>query len=192
MKPAKKLEKARRNRTFVEIERSPRHADIVWGYVVATGKKWALIAAARDGGYPDGLVAIRIKDVLDVARERSFQRRFAATRHDWPDAPDALDLDSTGGLLRSAGSLFPLVGIERERHLCDAKWIGVPVHVDEDWTWLHEIDPRARWHKRSLAYRTRSITCVTLDDAYQHALAELMPERPPQWVKRTKKSRRKD
>ena len=63
--------------SLVRISRSPRNADRVDGFVHAVGSKWVLIRQTGDGGYFDGLVAVRLKDVVKVRRDTSFQGQFA-------------------------------------------------------------------------------------------------------------------
>lgn len=186
MDAAKKLDKARIDRSLVDVHRNPRSSGTVWGYVSAVGKKWALIANARDGGYPDGFTAIRLEDVIAVRGRAGFEDAFAKTRTDWPESPLHLDLDSTRGLLESAPTRGRLIAIERERKLEDAMWVGVPVLIDKRWTWMHEVDADAAWREEPLAYRTTSITRVTWGDSYLCALEAVLPARPDVGVVATK------
>jgi len=94
MDAAKKLDKARIDRSLVDVHRNPRSSETVWGYVGAVGKKWSLIANARDSGYPDGFTAIRLKDVIAVRGRAGFEDAFAKTRTDWPESPLHLDLEA--------------------------------------------------------------------------------------------------
>ncbi len=47
------LREALVRQTHVRIERRPKGADRIDGFVVALGTKWALLQATRDGGYFD-------------------------------------------------------------------------------------------------------------------------------------------
>ena len=113
---ADRLRRAAESQALVRIKRSPRNADRVDGIVVAVGCKWALIARTGDGGFFEGLVAIRVKDVVKVRKDSSFEERFARTRPEWPPAaPPGIDLDTTAGLLRGMSATSPLLAIEQEK-----------------------------------------------------------------------------
>ncbi|GID67179.1 hypothetical protein Acy02nite_50600 [Actinoplanes cyaneus] len=159
----------------MRIKRSPRNADRVDGIVVAVGSQWALIARTGDGGFFEGSVAIRVKDVVKVRKDSSFQERFARTQAEWPPtAPPGLDLDTTAGLLRGMSAISPLLGIEQERRFrSQMAWIGVVAQVTERWLWLHEVRPDATWHKRPRGYKLRRITKVFMSDRYLTALAAI-------------------
>lgn len=175
---------------FVNLTRSGKFADDVCGRVIAVGSKWTLLATIRPGGYPDGLIAVRVKDVNRVGDLDSFQVDVAERHSDWPPAAPPLNFDSTSGLLNGLAELYPLIGIERERKLDQCMWIGVPVPADPKWTWMHEITPQATWKKRPLAYRTRTITCIVVGDEYLTALASVMPKRPQGFMRRVRKGKR--
>jgi hypothetical protein len=68
----------------VRIERDLKHAERVDGFVLALGREWVLIAVVADGGYPDGLVALRIRDVTAVTPDDSFESAFARSLSSWP------------------------------------------------------------------------------------------------------------
>jgi hypothetical protein len=72
---AGRLRRAAGSRALVRIRRSPRNADRADGVVVAVGSKWALIARTGDGGFFDGSVAIRVKDVVRVESRRDGSAR---------------------------------------------------------------------------------------------------------------------
>lgn len=165
---------------LVRIKRRPHTADRIDGYVVAVGKKWALIQATSDGGYFDGLVAIRHRDVRKVKNDDSFQGRFAQTQPEWPPrAPTEIDLDGTKGLLKSMARLAPIIGIEQERRVPGVQWIGVPVGYDRGRVVLHEVRPDAAWRKQPCGFKFRRITRVEIEDHYKKALAAVMPGHTP-------------
>jgi len=172
---ADRLRRAAESQALVRIKRSPRNADRVDGIVVAVGSKWALIAHTGDGGFFEGLVAIRVKDVVKVKKDSSFEERFAQTQPEWPPkAPADLDLDTTPGLLRGMSAISPLLAIEQEgRFHSQMAWIGVVDEVTKRWLWLHEVRPNATWRKRPLGYKLRRITKVFISDRYLTALAAI-------------------
>ena len=164
----------------MRIDRSPRNADRVDGIVVAVGAKWALIADTGDGGYFDGLVAVRVKDVVKVKKDTSFARRFVRTQPGWPPtAPADLDLDSTAGLLRGMSAISPLLGVEQERRFHSRMmWVGVIDRVTKRWLGLHDVRPDATWHKRPQQFNLRRITKVLVSDRYLTALAAVAGTEP--------------
>ena len=172
---ADRLRHAAESQALVRIKRSPRNADRVDGIVVAVGSKWALIAHTGGGGFFEGLVAIRVKDVVRVKKDSSFEERFAQTQPEWPPTtPADLDLDTTAGLLRGMSAISPLLAIEQERRFhSQMAWIGVVDEVTKRWLWLDEVRPNATWRKRPLAYKLRRITKVFISDRYLTALAAI-------------------
>lgn len=166
-----KLEAAAEKRLLVRIERGPRHADRLDGFVIAVGRKWVLVAKTMDGGYFDGYVAIRVRDVRRVTRDRSFEGVFARTQAEWPPtAPGAVDLDSTKRMLRSLAATAPLVGLEKERER-EGLWIGVVVDLRRGWVRLREVRPDATWHRRPVWYECRAVTKVSVGTHYLVGLA---------------------
>lgn len=182
---AKRLAAAAGSKALVRIERTPRNADQLGGFVVGIGSKWVLVSRTGDGGYLDeGLVAIRRKDISRLREDTSFEGKFARRQPGWPpSAPSNLDLDTTSGLVRAMSQLSPLIGIEQEhRFHSQMIWIGVVDEVGEGWLWLREVAPDASWHDEALGYRLRRITKITISDRYQTALASIAGTAPPRSV----------
>ena len=166
-----RLEKALRTHRLVRIERSPRNADRVDGFVVGLGSKWALLATTRDGGFLDWLAAIRIRDVSAVHRDTSFEERFAKTQADWPPSAPDVDLDKTATLLRDLAKTAPLVSIGQERrYKFDGRWIGVVDEVEAGYLWLREVRPDATWKPHPLGYKLSRISYIETGSAYLFGL----------------------
>ncbi|WP_460458192.1 hypothetical protein [Angustibacter peucedani] len=106
-----------KSKALVVIERTPRNADNLMGFVLAVGGKWVLLSEIGDGGYLDeGLVAVRCRDINEVRPQTSFEARFAQSQPGWPpSAPAAIDLNTTSSMIRDMSRLAPVVGIEQER-----------------------------------------------------------------------------
>jgi hypothetical protein len=177
---ADRLRRAAETQALVRIRRSPRNADRVDGIVLGVGSKWALIAHTDDGGFFEGLVAIRVKDVVKVKKDSSFEERFARTQPEWPPTgPSDLDLNTTASLLRGMSAISPLVAIEQERRFhSQMAWIGVIDEVTKHRLWLQEVRPNATWRKRPLGYKLRQITKVFIADRYLTALASIAGTAP--------------
>jgi hypothetical protein len=177
---ADRLRRAVESQALVRISRSPRNADRVDGFVVAVGSKWALMAQTSDGGFFDGVVAVRVKDIVKVKKDSSFEARFAETQQEWPPrAPADLDLDATAGPIKSLSAISPLIGIEQERRFdSQMVWIGVVDEVSQGRLGLHEVRPDAMWKKGPLGYKLRRITKVAVSTRYLTALASIAGTAP--------------
>jgi hypothetical protein len=169
----RELEAALEKRTLVRIVRRPEHSYRVDGFVVAVGSKWVLVSQTMDGGYFDGYVAFRLRDVRSVARDRSFESRFAATRPEWPPSPPGVvDLTSTKRMLRTLSATGPLIGIEKENER-EATWIGQIVEIRPGWVALREVRPDARWRKKPLWYQVGAVTSASVGTHYLRGLAAI-------------------
>ncbi|MGY4643520.1 hypothetical protein [Cellulomonas sp. URHB0016] len=169
----RELEAALQKRTLVRIHRRPKHSYRIDGFVVALGSKWVLVSQTMDGGYFNGYVACRVRDVSSVDRDRSFENRFSATRPEWPPSPPGVvDLTSTKRMLRTLAATGPLIGIEKENER-SAVWIGQIVELRRGWVALHEVRPDARWRKKALWYRLRAVTSASVGTHYLRGLAAI-------------------
>lgn len=166
-----KLERALAEQRLVGIDRNLEFSDREDGFVVALGAKWLLLNRVVDGGHLDGYLALRIKDVRAVRKDRSFAPAVARSLPSWPPAAQSsVLLDSTTELLGSVGSEHQLFGIEKQ-HERRAMWIGQLTGVENKRAWLHELDTKARWRKKPVAYKLSSITSVMFGDRYLASLA---------------------
>lgn len=144
---------------------------------MGVGEKWCLLAATMDGGYFDGYQAFRVKDVVRIRRDKSFQPVFSRTQPEWPPSSPPVDLDSTPGLVTSLAAFSPLIGIEMAADR-DALWIGTLYEVGRKWIWLHEVGPDGSWDDAPLGYRARKITNVRSGTHYLTALATVADPQP--------------
>ncbi|GAA4756623.1 hypothetical protein GCM10025783_32460 [Amnibacterium soli] len=160
--------------SFVRLSRTPKHADVLDGFITHVGDKWALVQTTRDGSYSDGWNAFRIVDVAQVKPHgETFETRVSERQPEWPPrAPFPLELDETADLLLSVPR-SELIGIEKERRRA-AVWIGQVVEVDQRRVRLHEVDPRARWADEPLGYRLGAISRVQLRSTCITALSSVI------------------
>lgn len=134
-----------------------------------------------DGGYSNGLIAVRVRDVSTVATDRSFETEFARTQpQPAADVLATIDLDRTGQAIGTMSKLAFLVGIERDRVLSDSIWIGEYVGKRGKWFGLHEVRPDATWHRKPLYYRLKTVTSIAVSSHYLTALAVVASDRPGQ------------
>ncbi|WP_223626124.1 hypothetical protein [Microbacterium sp. EST19A] len=173
-----RLHEATATTSVVRVQRRPKHADRLDGIVLRVGKRWALMARTVDGGYLDGLVAFRVKDVKRISDDESLASAFAKTLPEWPPSySDPLDLDSTVGLLNGFGQGGRLIGIQKEKER-DALWIGILDQILGRFVYLHEVRHDAVWNPEPLGYRLRSITAVEIGRRYFSALTAIAGESP--------------
>jgi hypothetical protein len=159
---------------LVRVERSPKYADPLDGFIVAVGSKWALMHRVREGGYFDGYAAFRVSDVRRIRVEDSWVARFAATQAEWPPrCPPDIDLGSTKAAISSLAAHGRLVGLEKERER-EALWIGVPRTFSPNAIQLHGLGTDALWNQRPLWYRLKAITAVSIQARYLNALAAVV------------------
>lgn len=164
---------------LTRVSRPGQHID---GFVVAVGQRWVLLARVMDGGFFDGHVAIRFREIGKVRPDRSFQSAYARTQPEWPPGPpadtEALDLDTTTGVLTSLLKPGAIFGIEQDRKY-DAIWIGVPHQLTKHWLYMWEARPDASWHDKPRGYRLNRITLIVFGDHYQTGLSA-MADPPPE------------
>jgi hypothetical protein len=158
---------------MIRVERSPKFADRLNGFVLKVGNEWALMAQTSDGGFFDGYVAFRIADVKRVDRDRTFETTFAKAQPDWPPVyPHDVGLDSTRDVVQSLSVGGGLIGIQKDRER-DAMWIGRLDEITKRFVYLHEVRPDATWHAAPLGYKLKAITTVDVATHYLVALATI-------------------
>ncbi|NYG99455.1 hypothetical protein FJ656_03330 [Schumannella luteola] len=179
----RKLEAGIGAERMVRVERDLRHAGRIDGFVLAVGTEWVLLAATGDGGRPDGVIAVRIRDITGVEWDTSFESRFARTLPSWPPtAPGEPGLDSTSEVLAYLGDHHAPIGIEKETER-RALWIGAIESIDRKHVWLDEALPDASW-RGPLGYRLKRITSVHAGGRYLAALAVVAGQIPPRLAAR--------
>jgi len=152
------------------------------GFVVAASPLFVVLHVAAPTLFLDGYEVFCTADVTEVRvgfRSRQFVEEALRLRGQRPSAPARLDLSSLPALLTSAGRLFPLLVVHRERIHRDSCWIGQVVSMTEKTFVLREIDPSAKWDSPT-RYRFRDVTRVGFGGAYEEALAlvaGLLPRR---------------
>jgi hypothetical protein len=157
------------------VDRSPKHSNKIDGFVVAIGTRWVLIAQTMNGGFPDGHVAVRLRDISAVRTDTSFESRLARTLPEWPPSPpsSSIDLDSTAGVVHGLGADNVLIGVEKEKTLY-AQWIGVVDEISSGKLWLWEVRPDATWHDEPLGYKLKEITSAWVGNRYLTGLQTIL------------------
>jgi hypothetical protein len=158
---------------MIRVERVPKFADRLDGFVVAVGDEWALLSQSSDGGFFNGYVAFRLGDVKRINRDMTFETAFAKTQPEWPPAdPYEVGLSSTKDVLEALGRGGALIGIQKDNER-SAIWIGRLDEVRKRFVYLHEVRPDATWHSAPLGYKVKAITTVEVATHYLQGLAAI-------------------
>ncbi|KQZ24398.1 MULTISPECIES: hypothetical protein [unclassified Microbacterium] len=169
----KALQRAQDTKSILRIERKPKFADRVDGIVLRIGEQWILMAQTADGGYFDGYVLLRLRDVARLTPDETFAHEFVRFQPEWPPSfPFDVDLDDTASALSGFARQGELVGIQKENER-SAIWIGTPDDVTSRYIYLNEVRPDATWHPRPLGYKLRSITMAEVGTRYLIGLSEV-------------------
>ncbi|WP_344254698.1 hypothetical protein [Terrabacter carboxydivorans] len=160
----------------VRITRSIPGADVLEGFVIASGAKWTLLASLADDFTIDGHIAIRTRQVERVQRhpQRDGATRLLTQRGHWP--PPTLNpmspLDDTRVLIHGLAAQSPTVSLFVETDDPDVCFIGVPVERTDRSAVLDEISPEATWEDTVSRWRYRDITRVDVGCRYEAAPVE--------------------
>jgi hypothetical protein len=158
---------------IIRVDRVPKFAESLDGFVVAVGNEWALMAQSSDGGFFNGCVAFRLCDVKRINRDKTFATAFAQTQPEWPPAhPYEVGLDSTSHVLEGLGRDGALIGIQKDNER-SGLWIGRLDELRKRVVYLHEVRPDATWHPAPLGYKLKAITTVEVDTHYLQGLAAI-------------------
>lgn len=167
----------------VRLTRGIRGADVLEGYLLATGPKWTLLATLADDYALDGYIAIRTRDIDRVQRHRrgDLATRLLKGRGQWPPlAPDPLPpLDGTGALLESLAAHAPTMTVHVENDDPEVCFIGAPMEWTERAVWIQEVSPTAEWDDTLSKWRFRDVTRVDVGGRYEAALFEVAGPPPP-------------
>ena len=167
-----RISEAIAKRQFVRIRR--RFEDtFVHGYVLAAGSRHFVVALVNDRLWYDGFECFRIKDVraIELDPYASFAESALRLRGQRKPRTPRLDLDSTQALLASAGALYPLVTIHREKVEPDICRVGRVVGTEAEEVKLLEIGPGAEWDEAPSTYPIKQITRINFGGGYEEALA---------------------
>ena len=142
------------------------------GYVAALGPEFFALEILDKAIRPDGFNCMRYRDVsrCDVpAPYSAFIAKALLTRKLKPLGDIAVDVSSVSLLLRTAGSLFPLVTVHilEDTHVC---YIGKVISVTGKKVSLLEVDPGGKWNPSPIAYALDQIYRVDFGCAYEDVL----------------------
>jgi len=176
---AAQLRRFMRQRQFVRFTRRFEEG-FAKGYVLDVGPKFFLLALQSDQIRLDGFSCFRIVDVKNLrpdphaAFSEAALKKFGEPR---PRRPK-VSVASIEELLLSAGRLFPLLTIHREKSRSDVCWIGRIEEIARGQVSLLEIGPDAKWDCKPTSYKLSEITGVEFGGEYERALL-LVGGKPP-------------
>jgi hypothetical protein len=174
-----KLKRALKTPSVFRISRRSLSTFKTDGFVIGLSDTWILMARTMDGGYSDGLEALRVRDVTRVDKDTSFETRFALTQPQRdPHEIATIKLDDAASLLATMGKLSPLVTIEREKVAPGGCWIGRYEGERRKKFGLLLVQPDASWDLYSTGYRFKDVTTVAIDGHYNTALVSVAGEPP--------------
>lgn len=142
------------------------------GFVLEWTDELTLVNVVADEMDLDGYSVIRNKDIrrwrpLD---RKSFIGRALKLKELAPVSPDGLSLGTWPDVLESAGKIFPLLTIHREKINPRVCYIGRVSSLTEKVVTLRKIDPDARWGDTK-RYRLCDLTKIDFGGRYEEALA---------------------
>jgi hypothetical protein len=173
-----KLRAAIDKQHIVRVERKPKYADRLDGFVVLVGERWALMARTSDGGFFNGFVAFRIRDVTRIKKDRTFETEFAKTQPEWPPAyPHDIRLRTTADVIEGMSLGTMLMGLKKENER-SAIWIGKFDEIIKRWVYLLEVHPDATWYAAPLGYQLKAITSVEIGSHYLVGLTAIAGDPP--------------
>lgn len=174
-----KLQEAFSNAIVVRFS-NPYESGWTHGYVLDIGPKFFLLGLIDDQMRFDGFECflrsdirrLRVPDPYEAFAVAALRKRGQHIER----KPD-VDLTSLPAMLQTAGRLFPLITIHRERVKPDTFEIGTITHISESHLQLLEIGPDAIWDKRPTKIPLNDITRVGFGGGYEEAL-HLVSGRP--------------
>jgi hypothetical protein len=87
-----------------------------------------------------------------------------------PKEKPPVSIDSIAELLGTAGEIFPLIVIHREKIAPDTCWIGEIARIKEKSFLLRPIDPNAEWDEELMKISFKDVTRVEFGNGYENCL----------------------
>lgn len=165
------IERALKERWFVQFSRNFEGGH-VRGYMLSIGPQFFLLASVSDNIRFNGFECLRIGDVRNFRQEPTARFITAALKmrvERRPRKPN-VSVASIEDILTSAGGLFPLDTIHRERIKPAICHIGRVTGISRGRVASLEINTDATWETTPSSYRLRETTRVDFGGDYEEAL----------------------
>lgn len=136
------------------------------------GPRFFLLGLVSDRIWFDGFECLRVADVRSVETDPYAAFVEAALRKRKAERPKKprVSMRRVGDMVAAIGRGFPLVSIHREevdRNVC---WIGRVLSMRGGRVSLLQIDPSAKWKRRTSEYRLSELTRLSFGGDYEDAL----------------------
>jgi hypothetical protein len=167
------LDRARAKDQIVRVYREGLEDGWVDGHVAGLGPEFFAIELVDKGIRLDGYTCMRYADVTECLApgpRADFLRKALAARKMEYGRALAVDFSSLSSLVRTAGTIFPLLSIFIEGDDDDVCYIGKVVSVSDLHIRLLEISPGAEWGPAPTAWQLKAITRVDFGGSYEDAL----------------------
>jgi hypothetical protein len=170
----KHLAELAEQQALVRVDRKPMDPFRLDGFVLAVSKKFLLLQLV-DGHTMtlNGYSVVRLADIREVQIESTFVPRALAQLERQPTPLPNLNLADWPSLLASAGHLYPLLTLEREKKRPGCCYIGQIERLTRNNAYLRTVDTQARWDDIE-KFKLADLTQVEFDDGYSAALLAVL------------------
>ncbi len=167
------IEQAFREGALIRIYRDDLTDAYLTGYIAGCGPEWFALDLVDNSVRFDGVSCLCYEDVTECevppAGAAFTEKALAALGRKRPQHL-GVDLTSLESLLRSAGSLHPVVTLSLEVAEPEALWIGRVESVNRHLATLQLISPDAQWEDGPEEFALEEITRVDFGSTYERAL----------------------
>jgi len=160
-----------KNKWLVNFKRGK--FDNFLGFVLAANEKFTLVNNFDFDAGATGFAVFENKSVKDYELyddSNSFDALLLKLKKINPKEKPEVSIDSMADLLRTAGELFPLIVIYREKIASDECWIGKIVEIKKNSFFLKSIDPNAEWEEELMKVLFKDVTRIEFGNGYENAL----------------------
>ena len=167
------LKKAHLAGTLVGVERVDLADGLIVGFVAGCGPDWLALDVVDQSVRIDGVTCLAYADLSYVeAPPPGADFTLKALRALGVERPTGLDVDLTSleTLLRTAGSLYPVLTISAEGSEPDSCWIGRVAAVNRHLLTVKLINTEAEWEDEPEEFGLDEITRVDFGTLYERAL----------------------
>lgn len=167
------LKQAAAEHTLVLVERDGVSDDWLTGYVAACGPEWFALDIVDQSIRYDGHSCLRYADVTVCeapAPGAEFTAKALAALGVQRPPLLGLDLSSLESLLRTAGSLYPVLTLHLEIAEPDACWVGRVQELNRHLVTLQLVNPDGQWEPEPEEFALEELTRVDFGTDYERAL----------------------
>ena len=160
---------------LLEIDRKPIDPLLLRGFALDWNSDLTLIQILNcDLFQLDGYAIIRNSDVKKwrCVPKSDFLARAVRLRKQRPFKPRAVTIGSMKAALASAGAVFPLITVHRERISKQVCYVGKFLRANQRSVTIRAISPQAEWEEEE-NYSVREITLLEFGGVYERLLQQM-------------------